>query len=431
MNRGTINKSRKDGNKKWYRLDNAATIVPATARGADTRVFRVVCELKEQVDPAVLQEALDLTAEGFPHFNVYLRKGLFWYYLDGTDKRVIVEKENREALAPLYVPGRRNLLYRVFYFERRINLEMFHVLSDGTGAFLFFRRLILTYLSITKGTPQGELEGDISSIAEQEDDAFRHFYSKQPQRSQLNRWMKVKAYQIKSPQDENMQSRLVEGIVSAKAFLALAKERHTTAGVFIVALYIEAVMASMSLQDRKKPIVISVPVNLRQFFPSATTRNFFGAITIGFDPSTYDGDFGTLVKSVKDSFAEQLTKDNIQNNMNSYSELKHMAFIKMLPLFIKDLGIQYYTGRTRRGTTSTLSNVGKVELPKEAAQYIDHFSGFMCSFNVQLCVVTFEDRMSFGAVSVYEDHQVLMNLFRKLTEMGLEVELATNDFDRV
>ena len=34
-------------NYRWYKLDNAATIVPATARGSDTRVFRVTCELKD------------------------------------------------------------------------------------------------------------------------------------------------------------------------------------------------------------------------------------------------------------------------------------------------------------------------------------------------------------------------------------------------
>ena len=36
---------------KWYQLDNAAKIVPSTTGGADTRVFRITCELKEDVDP--------------------------------------------------------------------------------------------------------------------------------------------------------------------------------------------------------------------------------------------------------------------------------------------------------------------------------------------------------------------------------------------
>ncbi len=45
----------------WYRLDNAAKIVPSTAKGANTRVFRITCELKEDVSKDILQRALDET----------------------------------------------------------------------------------------------------------------------------------------------------------------------------------------------------------------------------------------------------------------------------------------------------------------------------------------------------------------------------------
>ena len=56
----------------WYKLDNAAKIVPSTARGANTRVFRLTCELKEKVFGDVLQTALDETIEEFPFFNCVL-----------------------------------------------------------------------------------------------------------------------------------------------------------------------------------------------------------------------------------------------------------------------------------------------------------------------------------------------------------------------
>ena len=38
---------------KWYQLDNAAKIVPSTTGGSDTRVFRITCELMEEVDRTV------------------------------------------------------------------------------------------------------------------------------------------------------------------------------------------------------------------------------------------------------------------------------------------------------------------------------------------------------------------------------------------
>ena len=165
---------------KWYELDNAAKIVPSTAKGADTRVFRITCELKEDVDGALLQQALDRTVPDFPHFASVLRKGLFWYYLDSSNIRAVVQPENKPPCSAIYFDGRRRLLYRVNYYRRRINLEMFHVLTDGTGAFAFLRAILCNYLMLAHGIEIEEEESqDLSSVKEKEDDAFNRYYQKE------------------------------------------------------------------------------------------------------------------------------------------------------------------------------------------------------------------------------------------------------------
>ena len=45
--------------ESWSRLDNAAKIFPSTSERTDTRVFRFYCELDEDVDRELLQEAAD------------------------------------------------------------------------------------------------------------------------------------------------------------------------------------------------------------------------------------------------------------------------------------------------------------------------------------------------------------------------------------
>ena len=42
---------------RWRKLDNAAKLYSAASNKKDTRVFRFYCELKEEVNPDVLQEA--------------------------------------------------------------------------------------------------------------------------------------------------------------------------------------------------------------------------------------------------------------------------------------------------------------------------------------------------------------------------------------
>ena len=110
-----------DTASRWYKIDNAAKIVPSTAVGTDTRVFRLTCDLYEDVDERTLQKALDLAIPEFPYFGSVLRKGVFWYYLEASRTPAIVHIENKPPCSAIYHEGRRNLLYRVVYYKKRIN----------------------------------------------------------------------------------------------------------------------------------------------------------------------------------------------------------------------------------------------------------------------------------------------------------------------
>ena len=107
--RGLITGDKKVAQTKWYQLDNAAKIVPSTTGGSDSRVFRITCELKEEVDPEALQSAVTSAAREFPHFSSILKEGMFWYYLDQSDLEAEVTPDNQPALDTIYREGRRNL----------------------------------------------------------------------------------------------------------------------------------------------------------------------------------------------------------------------------------------------------------------------------------------------------------------------------------
>lgn len=418
--------------KKWYKLDNAAKIIPSSAKGADTRVFRICCELKEEVKPDILQMAHDEIIDDFPMFRCVLKKGFFWYYLEDSVFRLEITPDHLPACAPIYYPGRVNLLYRVSYFHNRINLEMFHVLADGTGGLIFLKRLTARYLELAHDIRTEKYEGETSSVTEKGDDAFDQYYMRQKLSKQLRQLGRIsvgKAHQIKGERDENLLPHLVEGTVSAKKIIALAKENNTTVGVYTTALYIKAVIGSMSLMERARPIVVSVPVNLRQFFDSDTTRNFFGVITIVFYPRDYDGNLSTIIDSVKQQYEEQLKPDSVERIMNTYASFERHIAIKMVPIWIKDIVIDFFNRRSKNGVTTTLSNLGRIDMPERIAPYIDRFSAFMAAPSQQVCISSFGDRMVFGEVSPYKTHDVMCNFFRELVSLGAEVELASNDYD--
>ena len=413
---------------KWYKLDNAAIIVPCSAHGFDTRVFRIVCELKEPVVPNVLQHALEDTVVEFPHFNSALRKGLFWYYLDGLNETASVTEDHEPPLSPLYFPGLQNLLYRVTYHENRINLEMFHVLADGTGAFVFFRKMITRYLSLMHHVAVTDAASDISSSSEKTTDAFAHYYQKMKS-SQLKQMTSVKAYQLKGEKDENQRNHLLEGIVSAKAVVELAHQHNTTVGIFLTSVYIASVVDGMTVQERKRPVVISVPVNLRQFFPSETARNFFGVINIPYSAKDYDGSLESIIPAVRKSFGDQLTPEKVAATMNSYTKLVGNYAVKVVPLFLKEPVLTYYLSRAHSGVTATLSNLERIRMAPEIEKYIDHYAAFMTAPSMQVTVATYGDKLCIGSVTSFVNHDIMLRFYRRLTGMGLSVELATNDYD--
>ena len=168
------------GYSKWRKLDNAALAFPLVTGKDDTRVFRFYCELREAVDEEILQKALDETMEKYPLFQAVLRKGLFWFYLEHRDIRPVVKKEKKPPCSRLYIPDKKSLLFEVSYHENRINFEVYHALTDGTGAMYFLEELVQNYLILAASGGEvcpASSRRRRSRRGDQEEDSFSQYYS--------------------------------------------------------------------------------------------------------------------------------------------------------------------------------------------------------------------------------------------------------------
>lgn len=131
---------------RWMKLDNAAKIYPAAKRRNWSNVFRLSATLTENVDPVVLQSALDHVAKRFPSISARIRRGVFWYYLEELPKAPTIQREVCHPLAPMPFHMMRKCAFRVLYYENRIAVEIFHALTDGNGAMVFLKTLLSEYL---------------------------------------------------------------------------------------------------------------------------------------------------------------------------------------------------------------------------------------------------------------------------------------------
>ncbi len=406
----------------WFRLDNAAKVFPPTSTKRDPKVFRFACELVDIVDPEYLQKALDETLNLFPGFQTVLKQGVFWYFLETTEMKPIVKKETLPVCTSLYDGNNKSLLFRVTHYKKRINLEVYHALTDGTGAMEFLKVLVHFYIVnkyLKDEVPT--LQYDATN-AEKMDDSFMKYYDdKKIKASLANNF----AYQFKGEKLSQNQLMVMEGYLQTKQLLALAHKYKTTVTTLLTSIYIMAIAEDMGYKDRKKPIVITIPVNLRKYFSSATARNFFSVVNISYIVSD-NIKLENVISNVKENLTHQLETDYIESQMNKFAALEHNFLVKFIPLFIKNFILKTSAFIIDKESTCSLSNVGKVDLPEEFAPYIKRFSVFISTAKQQMCVCSYNDELTIGFTSSFASTNVAKTFFRALTGLELDVTISTN-----
>lgn len=88
--------------RNWYKLDNVGKFYSFTNKNKIPAVFRYSVCLTNEIDKDILQKALDETLKIFPNFNCHLKKGFFGYYLENTNNRINVYKENSKICSKIY-----------------------------------------------------------------------------------------------------------------------------------------------------------------------------------------------------------------------------------------------------------------------------------------------------------------------------------------
>lgn len=410
----------------WRKLDNAALAFPAVTNKNDTRVFRFYCMLKEMVDGEVLQKALDRTMDKYPLFQTVLRKGLFWFYLERRDIRPEAKKEERPPCSRLYIPDKKTLLFEVTYHENRINFEVFHALTDGTGAMHFLQELVKNYLQLSH--PAAELpelypEEEITG-KDMEEDSFSQYYSADIPKA---REKKERAFQIKGELVPQEEMGITEVMVPVKEILTKAREYGVTVTVLAATMLLCAIHQDVPKNQMKKPIGLMIPVNLRNYFPSQSMANFFGWIEVRYQ-FLEDTEFKDVLYSVKEQFERELSKERIEMRMNDLVRLEKNPVLRMVPLELKTLALQAGTSFGGRGITAVYSNVGVVKMPEQYGEFIERYGFFASTNSLQLCSCSYGDVMSFGLTTKRAGNDIQRNFTRCLKEEGFSFTERNNDF---
>lgn len=414
------------GYSKWRKLDNAALAFPLVTGKNDTRVFRFYCQLKEEVNGEILQAALDQTMEKYPLFQAVLRKGLFWFYLEHRDIRAVVKPETEPPCSRLYIPDKKSLLFQVTYDKNRINFEVFHALTDGTGAMHFLQELVQNYLILAhpqENLPHIESTEEITH-GDKEEDSFSQYYSSDTPKDKEKKETAVK---LKGEKLVHSDMHITEVAFSVKDIHQKARSYGVSITVLLTAMMLCSIREEIPKNQQKRPVTLMIPVNLRNYFPSQSMANFFGWIEVGYkfsDTTTFE----KVLESMKQQFEQELVKEKIAMHMSGYVRIEKNPFVRVVPLEIKKYFLMIGANLGSRSITAVYSNIGIIRLPEEYREYIQHFGIFASTNSLQMCSCSYEDEMVLGFTSKIPDDSIQRNFQRMLSEEKVSHRELKNDF---
>lgn len=425
-----MSKNKKKRNKitKWQKLDNTANIFPAIATRTMTNVYRISVILNEDVDGEILQNALDTILPEFDTFNVRMKRGIFWYYFETNYKKPPkVMEENDFPCRYIEAYANNNYLFRVTYYKKRINLEVFHVLADGMGGFNFLRELTYEYLRLKH---PDKLAGEFHGLSDETSLNTEDSYLKNFRKSHAKGYKTERAVEVKGEKLPAGGFGVIHGYVPVERIKAAGKKYGASINEYIVALFIYSIYKEyLHGQPSKKPIASCVPVNLRPYFDSSTTRNFFVMVSAVFKPEKDNYTFEEVVEIVKKSLREQINKEHLEELFSYNVSNQKNIILRSVPLFIKMPAMKFVYRSSAKANTTTLTNVGNIVIDDKYKTYISNFQSMISvstGQNIKCGVCSYEGEMVISFTSILKDVSIQKRFFRMLVENDVPVRVESN-----
>ena len=408
----------------WFALDDAAKIYPTSLDHGKMSLFRLSVYLKKNVIPELLQIALTFTIKRFPSFATTIKKGVFWHYLDTVKRRFSIEKENDAPVRPILVSQSGSQSFRVLYYNNRISVEFFHVLTDGTGGTAFIKCLVAEYLRLTgiNAVNDGSLlslsdNPKASEIANE----FANVTRSKNNSGLINkRAVQMNGKLTKSP------CRFLHFKMNTQKLKEVAKLHNANVTTYVLALMFIA--GKYATEQFDGDMSIQVPVNMRKYYPSETLRNFsmYCGIRI---PLNKDLVFDELILDISNQLNEKASKEMMSEMLTSTEKL--INSIRFIPLIIKTPIAKLMHGVLGDlAFSNTLSNLGVIEMPKEYLNEIESMDFVLGTAVVNRAgcgLITCNGVTTLSITKRTIDPSFEEKLYELLTKHGIDVEVEGSD----
>lgn len=417
---------------EWYQMDLSAVVYPTLQRRDFSSVYRLSVVLKEKVNPQILQKAVDMSMNRFPTYKVAIRKGIFWRYLEPNNRPgPFVMKDIKNPCMPMPFKSNNRYPVRFYYHEKRIAFEAHHSLGDGTGGMYVLQTVLAVYLRLLGNKiPTGGFVLDINAKPDLEEleDAYIRYASAKVCPPRIGE----KAYRVCGTKEPFYTLNIIDGIISVQEVKKVATLYHVTITEYLNAVLLYALLQKQTMDEpyKLRPVKIAMPVNLRQFFPSKTLRNFITMVYPCIDPRLGEFSFEEIVKHVHNFMRYHINEKFMRGDITTNYATRTNPAIRVAPLFIKDIVVrQYYRMVQDKNSSAGLTNMGVMKVSQEMKQHIERFDIYMgqpFSSRTNCAIISYEDILTINFASSIKEADVEKFFFQKLVQDGIHVKIESN-----
>lgn len=406
---------------------NLQTYYNFSGRKSMPMIYELI--LSEDIKEDALRRALKRTLKRYPLYRHTIEenenKGIHYVPIPEDNPYPIFTGEKKNRRFGSDETG--GYLFTIWYLNKHFIMEIFHGLSDGTGANAFIQTLLYCYATEcgveVKDTKNIRLDSESPRESETED-----VYAKYSN-TEVEEFYKPKEVEpFGLPEEffgEEVNSyKLFELELEFEQLLKLSKSAESSPAPMLSVVIAQAIYETYNVGD--KIITGCIPVNLRGIFNTDSIENCVMTVPVIYHPRLRGMELSKQATCVRANLDLLVQKENaIVYATKSVSKMHHFCDGVHTPGEIADIFINTLRPIGYNMYSYMLSYVGNVVLPQELENMVEKIIAHTPPFSTPFGITAFvyKGKMRMLIAQNFESEALVHNISKKLTEIGIENEL--------
>lgn len=389
-------------------------------------VPRFTVKLSRNIDEGALKEAVSVTLKRFPQMAVGIGRDRYHYYFVPLASPSPVFHNCGGTVRNMGTEDTNGYLFCISYNSKEIFFDFFHALGDGIGFLMFIKSVLYHYLE-QLGLPV-ENDGSIRtketafSACEAEDAVLK---IEPDGRAEYPRFPAYRVPNITTeddPADTVVQIRL-----PFSDLRGITKQYQASPVTFICPLFSHALYEQYCADTPyEKPIIAAIPVNMRPYFPSETTRNFISCAGIPYDKKMCDLRFDQILNISKglldfQTQAHELAHDAKKNALDTLALLDAEISVEEKHAIMN----RSITAASSQ-TTYIITNMGNLSLPACMEEHIKEI--YPCLPTAQnpftMALLSYRGELVINVAQRFADTSVCQRFVQLMNKAGIPAHIT-------